>query len=346
MFSYIFYNKAKNFTIFILIFTVLFILVYKTFSYSLPFVIAFVIALFTKPIMKFLMIKCRLPRSLSALLSTLVVFTLFLTILTIVIYKISVESRQLLSTIPDFNVQDLVGLYIGKVRVYFNHVDPSIIQKAQDQMAAIISNAFGIATNLLNKLISFAIGLPILFLIIFVTLLSTYFFTKDMPDITGTIVSIFSDKQREKVCLIIYEITHMIGEYIKAYSFIITISFVEILIGFLFFKVKYALILSLLCWILEMIPILGIFVVFFPLIAIYYFSGNYFVALGLLILWVIVISVRQIIEPKIVSSSLGLHPLAVLTAIFIGLTAYGFLGMIYILSAMVFYKILHKSQII
>ena len=47
----------------------------------------------------------------------------------------------------------------------------------------------------------------------------------------------------------------------------------EILIGLTIFRVKYALILSLLCWILELVPVLGIFIVFFPLITITFYLG-------------------------------------------------------------------------
>lgn len=244
-----------------------------------------------------------------------------------------------------YTIQDQVGNVISKINLYSKHIDPSIVQKVQDEISNLLTTTFDITATVLNTLVSLAVSLPMYLMLIVVTLLSTYFFTKEMPDITKAITSIFDEHHQEKIKHIQFEAIHMLGEYIKAYSFIITVSFIEILTGLSIFKVRYALILSLFCWILELIPVLGIFIVFFPLITIYVLAHNYFIAIGLSILWLIVVLVRQIIEPKIVSSTLDLHPLAVLGAIFIGLSAYGFVGMIYILSALVFYKILSKVGI-
>lgn len=347
MFDMYFLRKLKRFAIFIVIFTIFFIAFFATISYTIPFIIAFIIALCTKPLIHFFKNKLKLSTAVSALISTILVFSLLLIILTTVIYKITIESRQLLYSMPSiYTLQTQVSNSLSKIKIYFNHVDPTLVQKAQEQISGILSTTFDITVNMLNALVSFAIGVPMILLIVVVTLLSTYFFTKDMPDIPKAITSIFADNQKARVRDILFEATHMLGEYIKAYSFIITLSFLEILIGFVILKVKYALILSMMCWFLELIPVLGIFIVFFPLIGLYFLSHNYFVAVGLSILWFVVVAIRQVIEPKIVSTSLGLHPLSVLAAIFIGLTAYGFTGMIYILSALVFYKILNKVGII
>lgn len=347
MFNENFIRKLKHFIIFIVIFTIFFVTFFKTINFTSPFIIAFIIALCTKPLMYLFKNKLKLSDGLSALLSTVLVFSILIIILTIVIYKITVESKQLLTSMPNiYIIQEQVGNVLSKVRIYFSHVDPSIVQKAQDQISGILSTTFDITANILNTLVSFAIGVPMFLLLIVVTLLSTYFFTKDMPDIPRVITDIFSAEKRATVRDVLTQATRMLSSYIKAYSFIITLSFLEILLGLIILKVKYALILSIMCWFLELIPILGIFLVFFPLIAIYFLAQNYFVAIALSILWIVVVAVRQVVEPKIVSSSLGLHPLAVLAAIFIGLTTYGFIGMIYILSALVFYKILSKVGII
>ena len=47
---------------------------------------------------------------------------------------------------------------------------------------------------------------------------------------------------------------------------------------------------------------------------------------GLLILYLIVTLIRNIIEPKIVGKQVGIHPLLMLAAMFIGAKFFGFLG--------------------
>lgn len=347
MFNKDFIKQSKNFILFILIFSIIFFILMKTIAYTIPFIIAYVIAKCTTPFTKLLQSKLKFGKSISAFISTILVFTLLVFLVSILIYKITDESRQLLASMPSFdNIQTHVGIEIGKARLYFKHLDPTIVLKIQEQISAIVSSSLDFTANILNTLISLAVNLPLYLMLVVVTLLSTYFFTKETPDISKATTRIFSTHYQEKINRIRFEALHMLGEYIKAYSIIITISFIEILIGLTFFRVKYALILSLFCWVLEIIPVLGIFIVFFPLIGLYVLSNHYIIAIGLGILWVIVVLVRQIIEPKIVSSTLDLHPLAVIGAIFIGLSAYGFIGMIYILSGLVFYKILNKVDVL
>lgn len=347
MFNQNFIKQLKHFAIFIIIFTIFFVFFLKTISFTIPFIIAFVIAQCTRPLMYLLKKKLKIKGSLAAFISTIVVFSILVIIITVLVYKITDESKQLLASMPSIDtIQNHVGAAVGKIKLYFKHVDPSIVQKAQDQISNLLSTTFDFTANILNTLVSLAVSLPMYLMLIVVTLLSTYFFTKEMPDIGRSITKIFDENHQQKIKHIQHEAIHMLIEYVKAYSFIITISFIEILVGLTIFKVNYALILSLFCWVLELIPVLGIFIVFFPLIAIYILAHNYFTAIGLSILWLVVVLVRQLIEPKIVSSTLDLHPLAVLGAIFIGLTAYGFIGMVYILSALVSYKILNKVGII
>jgi predicted PurR-regulated permease PerM len=75
-------------------------------------------------------------------------------------------------------------------------------------------------------------------------------------------------------------------------------------------------------------------------------GNNYFAGIGLLILYALVFVVRQVAEPRIVSSSLGLHPVSVLAAIFIGLKANGIAGMFFCMFLVVFYNIFKKVNII
>jgi predicted PurR-regulated permease PerM len=110
--------------------------------------------------------------------------------------------------------------------------------------------------------------------------------------------------------------------------------------------IKYALILSILCAVLDVLPIIGISAIYLPLSAYFLITGKYVLALGVIILLTVITIIRQIIEPKLYSSNLGLHPAAVLAAIFIGIKAYGLLGMIYLLSVMVLYKILKKVDVL
>lgn len=346
-FDQVFIKKAKGFLVFIVIYTALFVLFFSTLSYTGPFVFALLIALLTRPFTSFLRRKLKLPRGAAALVSTILVFAVLLLIVSAIFFKITVESKQLLLSLPSMDsVVKLIDGYISRLRVYYEQIDPVIIQKITEQISALTKNTLGIVMNIANWLISFAIGLPVIIMVVFVTLLATFFFSKDLVGMEIGFTSMFSAKGKDDVRAIWSEAGKMLAGYAKAYSAVVSLTFLESYIGFSVLNVKYALILSILCALLDVLPIIGISAVYLPLSAYFLITGRYILAVGVIILLMVITIIRQIIEPKLYSSTLDLHPAAVLAAIFIGIKAFGLLGMIYLLSVMVLYKILKKVNVL
>jgi sporulation integral membrane protein YtvI len=142
------------------------------------------------------------------------------------------------------------------------------------------------------------------------------------------------------------EAKKMLGGYVFSYTIIIFCTFLETLIGFSILGIKYALILSVISAIFDVLPVLGVGSVYVPLAIFHLLSGKPVLGFGILILYALVFVIRQIIEPRILSSSLGLHPVAVLAAIFIGLKANGIAGMFFCMFLVVAYTIFKKVDVI
>lgn len=347
MFDKVFIKKMKNFGIFIVIYTLFFALFFSTISYTLPFVLGVIIAIITIPLTRFIRCKLKFPNGIASLASTLIVFITLFLILSTIILKVSIEIKQLLISMPSiYLLSDRLQGYINDLRLYYDQIDPSIIERVQSQLTTFISTGYDIFVNILKRGLTLAIGLPIMVMIIFITLIATFFFTRDLPQFKSRFLNVFSTEGSEKVRAVWSEAVKMIASYLRAYSIVITVGFLETLIGLSLLKIKYALLLSLLASFLDVLPILGMAALYFPLAIFFILSKNYLTAIFLIIIYVIITIVRQILEPKLVSSSLGLHPIAVLASIFIGIKAYGFLGMIYLLSLLVFYNILKKTDIL
>ena len=58
------------------------------------------------------------------------------------------------------------------------------------------------------------------------------------------------------------------------------------------------------------------------------FSGDVKLAIGIFVLWCIMSIVRQLIEPRIVSGQIGIHPIFTLIAMYTGFKFIGVLGLI------------------
>ncbi len=74
-------------------------------------------------------------------------------------------------------------------------------------------------------------------------------------------------------------------------------------------------------------PVAGSGGVLVPWALISLLLGNYKLAIGLMVIYVLISVIRQYIEPKIVGDSLGVHPIVTLAGLYFGLKLFGVFGM-------------------
>ena len=79
---------------------------------------------------------------------------------------------------------------------------------------------------------------------------------------------------------------------------------------------------------MDIIPILGPGTLIVPWAAWSLITGDFISGVGLIIIYATTTISRNILEPKIVGDRVGLHPLATLAAIFIGMRMFGLVGLI------------------
>lgn len=115
--------------------------------------------------------------------------------------------------------------------------------------------------------------------------------------------------------------------YLRAYLLLLCMTFSALLVGFLVLRVRYALLLSLAVAVVDLLPVLGVGTVLIPWAIVLLLRRQFYQGFGLLILYVAVIVLRQIMEPRLIGKSLGLHPLAALVAGYAGWRWFGVLGM-------------------
>lgn len=356
MFKDVFLKSTFKTVIFFVVYTLLFILFFATLKYTIPFVLGFFISRLVMPFNKYL--RRKLPFSkkissvLSALISTLLIITVLVSVLSFSLYKIVNEIRMFIESLPD--IDTFIG-YIetitGDLDKYYDLFDLSkfdlnLAKEFSTQLSSIASSAINVTRYIMNKLVPIAIGLPMIIAVGFITFLSTYYFSKDMPNIERKLLSIFTSEGRIQAKRILRETKTMLFSYVKSYVYIMGLTFIETLIGLNILGVNYSILLSIFTAIVDLLPVLGVGSVYMPMAVYFYFKGETFVSIGLVIMFIIVTIIRQIAEPKVVSTSVGIHPLLIIASLFIGLKSFGILGIIYFISIILFYKIFKKVEIL
>jgi sporulation integral membrane protein YtvI len=346
-------NKIDKIALFFIIYTLIFLLFFNTIDYTLPFVLALICALILRRPTLFITKKFKIKNGIASLITTTVFFAIILLVLSLGIIMIAQEAVQFGKNVQIYISNNYNELYnsLYNLQKYYNNLDPYIINTFEGNFTSFITKASNVAMNFSGKLVSYLVNLvatiPYLLMVILFTLLTTYFFTKDMTSSKTNISNLIPDNKTANLAKIYNESKKMIGNYLLSYMIIISLTFIETLIVFSIFKIKYALILSIICAIADILPIIGIGVIYIPLALIYLIiAHNYVICIGLIISYLLVSIIRQIIEPKIVSSSLGIHPVAVLASLFIGLKINGLSGVIFCIFLVIFFNIFRKLDML
>lgn len=120
-----------------------------------------------------------------------------------------------------------------------------------------------------------------------------------------------------------------IGAYLKAQLILISITFVLVYVGLLIVGTGNALTIALLSAFFDLLPLLGIPVIFIPWIIYLFFVGHTGTAFGLIVVLVVTMLTRQLSEPKISGNSIGVtSAFLMLSFMLISLSIFGIAGVI------------------
>ena len=345
-------SKIDKLALFFIGYTITFFLFFGTLSYTLPFVLALICCLIILKPTKYLINKFKMKQSIAALITTFIFFTILIGLLSWGVAALTGEAIQLGKNAQEYIQKntDTIKAKVDTVEKYYNNLDPTIVSGIENNLEGISTKLSNAAVFIVNKTISTILNIlayvPYIIMVILFTFLCTYFFTKDITSAKNKVLDILPGNKTSKLSYIFNETKKMLGNYLLSYTLIIFITFIETIIIFSILRVKYALLLSVICAIADILPVLGIGAIYIPLALIYLSYGKLVTAIIIGCSWGLVTVIRQIIEPKIVSSSLGIHPVAVLAAIFIGLKASGIAGMFFCIFLVVFYNIMKKVDVL
>ena len=346
-----FIHKLKNNIIFFIIYSVLFLLIVKTFGYIAPFFIGGLLAFIINPISQKLERKLKINKGISTLFLSLLGVSLVILLASFLLIKGTQQLVQFLNNI-DSNSYSYLGTIISdwvnsldKYVDYFQGLSSYNID-LQELISKYSESLANLAKVMLAKIIDLATSLPTLILIIITLFMSTYFIAKDFDKIGTGILNIFTDETKIKVRRIKSEVICSVRGYIKAYAILMSITFLVIWISFAIFKIPYGFPLGIIGALLDLIPFLGIVVIFVPVIIYYFVIENYVVSIGIGVVFIGLSILRQILEPRLVSVNVGINPLLTIIAIFVGIQVAGILGIIFCLGLIVMHDILKRVDIL
>ena len=171
-------------------------------------------------------------------------------------------------------------------------------------------------------------ALPGILLVSVITVIAGFYFCVDGDRLSKRLVSHLPAGLQEAIPRWRAMTRRLSWRYLRAYLILLGITLLVLFLGFSVLGVRYAFLLALLTALVDMLPILGVGTVLLPWAAVMLLQKKMFLGVGLLILYGVMLLLRQILEPRLVGKSLGLSPLLTLFAGYAGFRLFGVLGMI------------------
>ena len=311
-------------------------LAFKCAIFFLPFVIAIIINKIMSPLVKFMTNKLKFNHKVSVIISVILVIAILGTVITFGAIKLTEELYDLTINIPTYinAIMPTLNGIMQQIEVAFVDLPEAITSQYYTVVSDIGKFFIDKAAVVGNGIINSVMGLPTLVIYIFVTILATLFIGFDKTYIKEEFVHQIPDKWAKAIEDVYKNIFGAIGAYIKSVITIVLITFFELLVGltiidFIGFDLPYVLALAVGIALVDALPILGCGTVLIPWAVISALTGNFPFAVAIFILYIVITVVRQLIEPKILSNNIGVHPIITLLAMFIGFKFFGVIGLIF-----------------
>ena len=236
--------------------------------------------------------------------------------------------------LPEFyelKLLPLVNLGYDWLSGNIRQMDPALISALEmltESLLSWLKSGISAASSVLVNMISgLATGIPNLVLSILAMIFSTVFVVADYERIAAFAGEHTPEKVKKLLDKIWFYLTDTLFVVIRSYIIIMALTFTELSILFSFFGIENALLKAAVIALLDIMPILGTGGIMIPWAVISLVLGYTKLGLELLMIYAIVTVVRNYVEPKVVGTQLGLHPIVTLIAMFIGLRLFGFWGL-------------------
>ena len=366
-------EKKRSFIINTIYAAILIALFYLFFKYALgtvfPIICAAVVAMILQKPVNFISRTTHIKRGFVSAVTVLLSFFFLVAILGLILVWIGSEFKGFFQYFM-VQLEDIPAL-IEKVRGYLANILTFLPEKAENAVMSFInekistllnSNSdapvtspdfdFSILSTPLLSIWNTAKQIPTTIVSIVVAIVACCFMTADFDSLRKFVLGFFKPETQNKIVRAKRLLFPSLGKMVKAYAIIITITFCELSLGLSLLKLLniyeggYIFVISALTAVIDIVPVLGTGTVLIPWALYNFISGNYSLAIGLLVIYGCITVIRQVIEPKLVATQLGLPAFLTIVSMFIGSQIFGVIGIFILPITIVMLKLLNDEGII
>jgi predicted PurR-regulated permease PerM len=318
-----------------------------------PFILALILAYVLNPVVELL--ERRMPRPAAILFLALPLAAIAALLVFLLAPAVANQVGQLMSNVPDWIrviegwIGDLRARLIGlgiqginqqtvpeladiDAQEVVDYIQRRQSELAQGGVAAVLGIGRGLGVVL--GLLGYLVLLPVL----------VYYLLRDWNGMRAKLADLVPLPYRERVLDFAGEYNRLLSRYLRGQLLLAAIVGLIVGVGFWIVGFPYALLLGLVAGVLNIVPYVGLLVSLAAAVLISLFSEA---ILASLVKVAIVFGVEQVLEniigPRIVGDSVGLHPVWVILALVLFSFFFGFVGLLIAVPAAVLLKLVIQA---
>jgi len=330
-------EKKKQFIINTVFYSIIIALVLIVSKYLLPILLPFIISFMMASV---LVIPARKlaggdsrARRYCAIFVGIVFFALLFLGIALLGVKVFDWFLGFLEFVPRIYQEEILPLLnelYGLVATQISFADVEIAEELNAVFQNLIGNIgnfiSSFSMNAIKVLTSGIAGIPGLIIKLILMIISCFFFLLDYDKVRAFFHSLLPKKKAVET--VKWYVKNTLLVYIRSYTLLFLLTYVELSVGFQIIGIPYAPIIGLMVAVFDILPILGTGGILLPWAVVLLIIKEIPMGIGMFLLYLVITVIRNILEPKLVGKQIGLHPLATLISLYVGLKVVGILGML------------------
>jgi sporulation integral membrane protein YtvI len=319
------YISISNRLLYIAVFA---FLIYSIFPYLTPFLLALIVAVLFEPIVLILINKCKLKRSFSVTIVYSLFLISFLSLLTLGFTKIIFEIITLSRELPVYliGLQEEILALINQGQLIYEGLPPEVIANVHSVIFTAIDTVNGLLKQTLSILLGLASALPKLLILLVVVLVSIFLMSFHLPKLKKQFLSFFGPSAQQKMTMVLDDLNAAVIGFVRAQVILSFFTYIITFMGLILLDIKYALSIALVIVVVDILPVLGTGAVIVPWVSYLFYQGSNETAIGLVILYLVIVVFRRIAEPKVLGDNIGISALATIMSMYLGFEIFGAIG--------------------
>ncbi|OUM96371.1 MAG: sporulation integral membrane protein YtvI [Firmicutes bacterium ZCTH02-B6] len=296
----------------------------------LPFLVAFVLAHLIDPAVNSLQRRLRFPRPVATSVTLVLLVVVVGGALVWVATNVYNELLDLATLLPAHQrtAMRVANDLLQSIEELFQSVPEEVTAYLRESLNSLSQGFMEFVANLTNRLLGTVAALPSAAAIWVIIMLATYFFSTDRETVNNTLLRLAPAHWRPRIADARDKVLVDLGGFLRAQVVMLFISTTIAAVGLVLIGTRYWMVLSLILGILDVIPVLGPGLLLFPWAGISLFLGNLPQAVQLVGIFLVMFAARNLLQAKVLGDSVGMHPLLMLIALWVGIVVFGVYGIL------------------